>query len=58
MYNEFPFMVVMRAGRIADVFAYVETEEEARELCESYNWEYYDENDFRWSLYYRPNPLF
>lgn len=29
-----------------------ETEEEAREFCESHNWELKDENEFVWDLYY------
>ena len=29
-----------------------ETEEEAREFCESDNWELKDENEFVWDLYY------
>ena len=44
---------VVKASHYADIEVLeTETEKEAREFCESHNWELKYENEFVWDLYY------
>lgn len=42
--------VYMVAGSVRYVFATFNSEMEAVEFCDHNDWEWYDENCFRWSL--------
>lgn len=45
------YKIVMYAGKTEmDFIGDFDTYEEAEEICKSYEWVYYDENDFEWDL--------
>ena len=49
------FTVYRRAGKVRYDIADFETEEEAIEFCEAWDWEMMDENTFVWDLDYYEN---
>lgn len=46
------YIVYKKAGKVRREVAEFETEVEAIEFCEAWNWEMMDENEFVWDLYY------
>lgn len=46
------YIVYKHASTVRREVAEFETEEEAIEFCEAWNWEMMDENTFVWDLYY------
>lgn len=46
------FKVQIRSGKVCHDFAFDFTEQEAIDFCESYGWEYMDENCFVWDMDY------
>ena len=45
------YTIIMYEGKTVEHFmGGIDTFEEAEEICEGYNWVYYDENEFLWQL--------
>ena len=45
--GDFMYTIIMIAGEIVGPFmGGIDTFEEAKEICEGYDWIYYDENEF------------